>query len=75
MNPFLAAVIVILMLLSFARAVTLIDWRVLPQTPAASACPGAAATPGAASPGAASPGASPAAAVAPGSHHLAARAD
>ncbi|HEY3912122.1 MAG TPA: hypothetical protein VGM07_19865 [Stellaceae bacterium] len=46
MNPFLAAVIVILMLLSFARAVTLIDWRALPQTPTATACPSGAAAPG-----------------------------
>ncbi|MGH7029231.1 MAG: hypothetical protein ACREE9_03625 [Stellaceae bacterium] len=67
-NPFLAAIVVILMLLSFARAVSLIDWRVLPQTPAATACPSAATAPGAIN-----PGASPSAATA--SRHLAAAAD
>jgi hypothetical protein len=38
MNPFLAAVAVVLMLLNFACAVSLINWQVLPATPSATAC-------------------------------------
>ncbi len=43
MNPLLAAVVIALMILDFACAVSLIDWRNLPQTAAATAGPSAAA--------------------------------
>jgi hypothetical protein len=38
MNPFLATAAVVLMLLNFACAVSLINWQVLPATPSATAC-------------------------------------
>lgn len=46
MNPFLAAVAVMLMLLNFVYAVRLINWQVLPQTPSAATCPVGAAAAG-----------------------------
>lgn len=39
MNPFLAAVVIALMVLNFVWAVSLIDWRNLPDAPMASANP------------------------------------
>jgi hypothetical protein len=42
MNPFLAAVVIVLVILNFALVVNLIDWRDLPETPPAEASPSAA---------------------------------
>jgi len=45
MNPFLAAVVIVLMILNFACVVSLIDWRDPSETPAAAATPNTATVP------------------------------
>jgi hypothetical protein len=65
MNPFLAAFAVVLMLLNFACAVSLINWQVLPATPDTS-CPAASSATAAHSTAPKSPAAAqPAVAAAP----------
>lgn len=56
MNPFLAAAVVALLILNFTCAVDLIDWRDLPETPAAAGTATASAP-------VTAPGSSPAPAV------------